>query len=349
MNIAYIITSLAQEGPGNVVMDLVKVMLEHQHHCTVFYFDTKPNEHIFPCKVQKISFNDNIHFEDFDIVHTHSLRPDIYAFVKKTFKCKTPLVCTIHNFVFNDLISDHGLFKGIIGGLLWQFSRLRNDRILVLNKTAFSYYKKWFGINKLRIAYNTRVLDFSKKISDKDLSFISSLQQKYTILCSICRVTKLKGLDRIIRTLPYLDRSICFLIIGDGPEVSTLKKMSEDLNVSDRVIFMGSRYDGYKYMPHIDVFCIPSHSEGFPLAMLEAACYGKPILASNLPVFSELFSNDEIVICKEDNVQSYKEGIDKVLDNKSQYGRNVKLKFDSAYSPDAFYQNHITIYKELQK
>lgn len=349
MNIAYIITSLAQAGPGNVVMDLVKVMLEHQHHCTVFYFDTKPNEHIFPCKVQKISFKDKIDFEDFDIVHTHSLRPDIYAFLKKPFKCKTPLVCTIHNFVFNDLISDHGILKGVIGGLIWQFARLRNDRILVLNKTALSYYRKWFGIRKIRVAYNTRVLDISKKISDKDLSLITSLQKKYTILCSICRVTKLKGLDRIIMTLPYLNRNVCFLIIGDGPEVSNLKKMSEELNVSDRVIFMGSRCDGYKYMPYIDVFCIPSHSEGFPLAMLEAAYYGKAILASNLPVFSEIFSNDEIVICDEDNIQSYKKGIEKVLENRYQYGRNVKLKFDSLYSPEVFYQNHIKIYKDLQK
>lgn len=350
MKIAYIITSLAQEGPANVVMDLVKVMMAHGHYCKVYYFDDKSNEHIFPCETQKIKFSEKIPFNDYDIIHTHSLRPDIYAFFHKPFASKSKLICTIHNFVFNDLISDHGRIKGIIGGIIWQIARYRNDRIIVLNKTAQHYYSRWFNNKKIRIAYNTRVLDFSQKVQSKDIELINNLRTKYkTILCSICRITHRKGLDRIIKALPLVNSNICFLIIGDGPEVESLKQLSSNLGVEDRVIFLGSRYDGYKYMPYIDIICIPSHSEGFPLAMLEACCYGKPIISSNLPVFAELFDDSEIVTCIGDDIKSYAVGINHAIEHSDILGTTAKARFDSDYSPEAFYNTHIKIYNEVIK
>lgn len=350
MKIAYIITSLTQTGPVNVVLDLVKVMMAHGHYCKVYYFDTKPNEHIFPCDTQKITFSESIPFKDFDIVHTHSLRPDIYAFLRKPFFIRTKLICTIHNFVFQDLVSEYGKCKGIIGGIIWQIARYRNDRIIVLNKTAKQYYSHWFNNAKIRIAYNTRVLNLSQEIEPKDIITISNLRKSYkTILCSICKVTPRKGLDRIVKALPLINSNICYLIIGDGPEVESLKQLSLSLRVEDRVIFLGSRYDGYRYMPYIDAFCIPSHSEGFPLAMLEASCYGKPIIASNLPVFSEIFDNSEIVKCTGDDIDSYAKGLNYAIQNSETLGAKAKARFESDYSPEAFYKNHINIYNEVLK
>lgn len=349
MNIAYIITSLAQQGPANVVMDLVKLMQKNGHTCTVFYFDKKEKEMLFPCETVQIAFSEKIDFNKYDLVHTHSLRPDLYAFLRKPIGCKTPLVCTIHNFVFKDLISDHGVLNGILGGIIWQIARLRNSRILVLNKIAYKYYSKWFSKSKLRVAYNTRVLDYSQDADESDKLFISGLHKRFsTVCCSICRVTDRKGLNQIIEALPYLDETICFLIIGDGHGLQRLKDLAERLKCADRVFCIGERSDGYRYMPYIDVFCIPSHSEGFPLAMLEAASYGKAIVSSDIPVFKEIFS-EEIVICKENDVESFVLGIKKVIQEKDALGMKAKEKFEQCYSPEAFYDNHIAIYKDLLK
>ena len=78
----------------------------------------------------------------------------------------------------------------------------------------------------------------------------------------------------IIQALQELPQTK-FCIIGDGKIKNDLIQLSVKLKVSDRVLFLGYKKDAYKYLPYFDVYAIPSHSEGFPLAMLEAAAYGK--------------------------------------------------------------------------
>ena len=117
--------------------------------------------------------------------------------------------------------------------------------------------------------------------------------------------------------------------------------------LTERVLFMGKRSDGYRYLPYIDIFCIPSHSEGFPLAMLEAASYGKAIVSSDISVFREIFTKKECVICKENDILSFVNGINYAIANKDSLGCNAQNKFNLSYSPSIFYENHYNIYKEL--
>lgn len=348
MRIAYIVPALTQAGNVCVVKDLATVFMHHGHECVVYYFDYGENEYVFPCETKHITFGEAIPFNDYDIVHTHSLRPDIYAFFKKPIRCRAKLVCTIHNYVFEDLISDYGRFKGYLAGLLWQLCRIRNKRLLVLSKAHYKYYTKWFGRKKLRVAYNTRVLDKSKDISADDKRFFTDLHSKFKFICaSICRVTGRKGLDQIVDALPNIEKDIAYVVIGEGAGLQEIKDRARENKVEDRVFFLGNREDGYRFMPYIDLFCIPSHSEGFPLAMLEAACYGKAILSSDLPVFKEVFDENEVVICRENDIESVSKGILKAMSNKEGYGQAAQKKFEKDYSPESFYENHLKIYKEL--
>lgn len=348
MNIAYIVPSLAQAGNVCVVKDLATIMCKNGHKCVVYYFDDTEKGYEFPCETIRICMKEVIPFEKYDIVHTHALRPDIYAFFHFPCKTKAHLVCTIHNHVFKDLIDEWGKLLGTLIAILWQMLRIRNERLLVLSQTHYNYYIKWFGRKKTRIAYNTRVLDINTTIPQDDIEFFKNIRKRFDIICSsICRITEIKGLDQIINALPFVDNNICYVIIGDGPKCQNLKELSTSLGLTDRVFFLGNRSDGHRYFRYIDIFCIPSHSEGFPLAMLEAACYGKTIVSSNLPVFKEIFGSEECVICKENDIQSYANGIKYAVENIESIGHNAHNRFKSSYSPNIFYETHYKIYKEL--
>ena len=54
---------------------------------------------------------------------------------------------------------------------------------------------------------------------------------------------------------------------------------------------------------------MPSYSEGFPLAMLEAASMQKAIVCSDIPVFREIFSEQEIVTFELDNTNSLRDAL----------------------------------------
>ena len=200
----------------------------------------------------------------------------------------------------------------------------------------------------MRVAYNTRVLDKSLDIKPEDKDFFIEIRSHFKTICaSICQITDRKGLDQIINAVRYLDTTICYVIIGDGPGLPKLKKLIDEIGISDRVFLIGKRPAGYSYLPYIDVFCIPSHSEGFPLAMLEAASYGKAMVCSDLDVFKEVFTEEECVICQENNVESFVRGINTAINNKDSLGMKAQQKFDKAYSPEEFYNTHYKIYKEI--
>jgi glycosyltransferase involved in cell wall biosynthesis len=73
-----------------------------------------------------------------------------------------------------------------------------------------------------------------------------------------------------------------FLIIGDGPLRSDLERRARELGIAHAVQFSGFRPDVLNVVNALDVFVMPSIHEGLPMALLEAAALGKPIVASDV-------------------------------------------------------------------
>jgi len=83
------------------------------------------------------------------------------------------------------------------------------------------------------------------------------------------------------------------LIAGDGPLMEELKILSEKLGLGNRVLFAGFRDDIPAILSIIDIFVIPSITEGSPLALLEAMAMGKPIVATNVGGIVEILRDGE--------------------------------------------------------
>ncbi|MCC7416173.1 MAG: glycosyltransferase [Acidobacteria bacterium] len=73
---------------------------------------------------------------------------------------------------------------------------------------------------------------------------------------------------------------VSFLIVGDGPLREDLLSLASTLNVSRACIFTGARADVYDCIGAMDLFALPSLTEGTPMALLEAMALGVPVVAS---------------------------------------------------------------------
>jgi glycosyltransferase involved in cell wall biosynthesis len=73
-----------------------------------------------------------------------------------------------------------------------------------------------------------------------------------------------------------------FLVIGDGPRRAPLEQLALELNIEDRVKFLGSRSDVPRLLSASDVFALTSHNEANPVSILEAMSVGRPVVASNV-------------------------------------------------------------------
>ncbi len=77
-------------------------------------------------------------------------------------------------------------------------------------------------------------------------------------------------------------------IVGSGAEQHALERLAADLELADRASFLGVRQDIERFYRAADVFCLPSHSEGLPLCVLEAMASGLACVGSDVPGIAHL-------------------------------------------------------------
>lgn len=344
MKIAYIVPSLVNNGPILVVKELVEQMVRNGQQCTVYFFDTKKQEIDFPCPVKRIGFRDKIDFDHFDIVHSHGIRPDFYVFCRKPLKCRAKFVTTLHNYVISDLTYQYNRWIGGISGRIWMFILRRHDKAVTLTRHAIVYYKRWLPLSKLTFAYNTRYLQKKDLTAEEQLQ-ISAFGKESKLIGMNVVLTDCKGVDQVIRALPELPE-YKLLLIGDGKVRESLQRLAVRLKVEQRVLFAGYRKDAYRYLPYCDVYAMPSRSEGFGLSLLEAAIFEVPTICSDIPVFREIFTREDVAFFQLENVASLVKAIKSVTGNTSM-AKRMHQKYLDCYSPEKFYQRYISIYRSL--
>ena len=347
MRILFILPSLSKQGPVVVAYELVTKLVEHGHDCTVDYFDTKENNVLsFPCRTKRICLYYKMNFDDYDVVHTHGLRPDLFLFMHKPIlrKTNTRFISTVHNFVLKDFSTQYNKLTAIIFGNLWMFLLKRHDLIVVLSNVARNYYRRWFQDEKMRVIYNTRIVSHELAVlTDVEQKEIDFFKNGDYLLGVNAMLTPIKGIDLILKSMPFI-KDVKLFIVGDGKSRNELEAMSNNLGIADRVYFAGYKQDAYRYIPSYDLYLIPSRSEGFPLAMLEAVVLRKNIVCSDISVFKEIFSNDEVTFFELENVTSLVNAIKYALANdKSDIAYAHYLK---SYSPDSFVEAYLSVYSE---
>lgn len=343
MRIAFIIPSLAKKAPIMVVRDLVEVLISNGHDCFIFYLSDVNDALNFQCKKKKITFWSHINFDDFDIIHAHGLRPDIYvALHKPVFRIHSLFVSTIHCNIYKDILYSYNRIVALLIVPLWIIALRRTERIVVLNKSSLNYYSHFFSSSKLSVVYNTRILIDKPIEIGTDHKIILDFKGDSVLLGTNAFLSPVKGIDMVLRAMVHLPECK-FCIVGDGGIKESLITLSKELGVYDRCLFIGYRQDAYRYIPYYDVYVMPSRSEGFPLGMLEAVIYKCPFLCSDLSLFKEFFNSDEVSFFELDNIFSLEKAIKEAYTQQTKPQLAYK-RFKQDYSPDIFYNSYMSIY-----
>lgn len=103
-----------------------------------------------------------------------------------------------------------------------------------------------------------------------------------------------KGQEYLIRALRSLrdrGRALCVLLVGSGGDEASLHLCADEIGVADRVRFLGWRGDVPRILQALDLYVQPSITEGLPLAVVEAAAAGLPIVASNVGGIPEIIEH----------------------------------------------------------
>jgi glycosyltransferase involved in cell wall biosynthesis len=114
------------------------------------------------------------------------------------------------------------------------------------------------------------------------------------VIGTVGRLNEVKAQHVLIEAIAELNKrklQTQLVLVGNGPEKAKLEKLCEDLNVEDQVHFLGERNDVAQFLWSFDVFALTSKTEGYSMALVEAAAAGLPIVASDVGGNCEIVSH----------------------------------------------------------
>jgi glycosyltransferase involved in cell wall biosynthesis len=298
LKIAIIVSSIEEAGPVKVIQNLVNSLRDADNlKISVFYIDKSVDLTVrMSVPVSRLDRR-NFRFSDFDIIHTNGLRPDLFAFLNR--KKIHYHISTLHNFVFEDLEFTYDRIISGIFGNIWLLIWKSADKLICVSESMKDYYSRWFPEQKLNVIYNgISEIDNSIRSYPDIVQAIGNFRLRGLIVLGCAGIlTKRKGIDLVLDLLAK-EGKYALVIIGDGKELPDLIRLSKTSGISDRCLFCGFRSNAVQYFKHFDFFIMPSRSEGFGLALVEAVQQKVPVICSDIDVFQELFTAEEVTFFK---------------------------------------------------
>jgi glycosyltransferase involved in cell wall biosynthesis len=109
------------------------------------------------------------------------------------------------------------------------------------------------------------------------------------LILTAARLDRQKGQRYLLQAATQVPEAV-FALAGDGPDRAALEELADELEVRDRVRFLGRRSDVAELLAACDVFVLPSLYEGLPISLLEAMAAQRPVIATAIG------GTDEVVI-----------------------------------------------------
>ena len=168
----------------------------------------------------------------------------------------------------------------------------RIDAFIAVSRYSAERFVQWSGVPRTHgfILPNCVNLDqFQPRERDPALVNRYGLRSA-TVMLTVGRLAageRYKGIDEVIDVMPRLLRqfpALRYLIVGDGSDRARLEAKVQARGLSNYVIFPGRIAEAEKAAHYnlADVYVMPSHGEGFGIALIEAAACGIPVVGSSV-------------------------------------------------------------------
>ena len=217
-----------------------------------------------------------------ELLHVHYAIPHAYAgyMAKQMLKdqgINLPMVTTLHGTDIT-LVGNHPFYKTAV-----TFSINKSDFVTSVSQSLKDDTIKLFNIkNEIQVIPNFIELD---KESDEPLTPCRRsvmAKENERVITHISNFRKVKRIPDVIKIFYKIQQQIPakLMMVGDGPEKEKAEYLCQELGILDKVIFFGNSNEIDKILSYTDLFLLPSETESFGLAALEAMAWSVPVISS---------------------------------------------------------------------
>ena len=207
------------------------------------------------------------------ILHLHGYKEDFFGILSR---CNVPIISTNH--LWKKTTPKLKVYR-LLDILLLHFI---NQIVGVSDELVHEMQR--LGIkNVQKIPNGIDIERFS--VQHKSLHLIESLNisSDTIVLGMVSSLTPEKNHQMVIHCLEKLrNPNLKLLIVGDGPQKTALQKIVQEKGLRESVIFMGMQKNIPEILSVIDIYLLPSLTEGLPMSLLEAMASGKAVIASRV-------------------------------------------------------------------
>ena len=225
---------------------------------------------------------DMVKLHKIEILHVHYAIPHAYAayMAKKMLEdlgIYIPIVTTLHGTDIT-LVGSHPFYKTAV-----TFSINKSDAVTAVSQSLKEDTLRLFDIkNDISVVYNFIDLEkYNHKFSDCQRGMMANEDEK--IITHISNLRPVKRSQDVISIFYNIQKEMPakLMLIGEGPEREQIEYRCQELGILDKVIFFGKSNEIDKILCFSDLFLLPSQTESFGLAALEAMASGVPVISSN--------------------------------------------------------------------
>ena len=215
------------------------------------------------------------------------------------------------------------------------------DGVAMVSNSCVTNFKKVFpdAVDKVKMIPNILSSKTIRKKSEYEIPDRSLMSRKSDLrFVTVCRIDfKHKGLDRAVEAFAAIERehiklSYQWYIIGDGDDKSKLEKMIEENHLQNRIVLLGSKMNPFPYEKQCDIFLLPSHYEGKPMAVTEAQILGLVPCVTAYSAAKEQVSHMVDGIVMDNDNESIRTTLKQILDGDIDIGRLKRKVAETDYS-----------------
>lgn len=307
----------------------------------LFHIPIRVKNEFHPKVFKSFFMLDSIRREfDFDIIHAHTRSSQILSSLYRKIRgVKFVTTC-------------HGYFKKRISRKIF---KCWGDKTIAISPQVKDHLQRDFGIEEDKIEVVPTGVDTDELDMEERMDFFREKGIKATgpFIGSLGRLSSVKNYDLLLKAFQVFSRKFpgSFLgIMGDGPERIKLLSLAKELALEDKFGVFGDEHRA-AFLKSLDIFCLPSESEGLGLAALEAMYMQRPVLVSRKGGLKFVIKDRENGLFIQDLMP---EGVAESLINiwedkdlREKLGKNARIYVKENFSLQVMADKILDIYKEI--